>query len=655
MNWENQSMFTPMTLDKTIEQYNSTKQRLNTERGQQMTSQRFANMENNLSLSINSDDENIKKQGNLASRTWLVAQMISEEASKHWKDFSTMTDWEILDTYKKKNPQRAWIIDWFINSDQDPYELKKAMWWSNTPAVEVDKEPEKTFMDKAKTSVVWPFARAISALWEWIYWVGKWIANIPNRADEFNQRQVDRGYIDQVWPEWKNLDTNLYQKIKWFGRLAWTLWQVVWDVAWWGLMWIAEWLSTNQEKEAVKDAVADVAAAVINSEPWEKVQEMYNSLSDEQKQELWDWFSVLDWLSDIPLSIWWWAVAKQAIKQWAKWLETQVVKQWVKQLDNAIDTAETAAKNYQVNKAVKNLEKNTAEAEATAGRIVQWDIKAQKEAVNALKSVDTKDVKTYKDLWNKIDEKATEIAKKVDEELSKYNDKYSGTTSRVEEIADWVKEPIEYTPAQDVIDDLTKLYTKLWDKKWLAEMWYWEWKLNAEWLTLKELNDLAKKHWVEFRRKAFNEDWSWKYSDIWEKYETNRQSMKEYIRELLPDDTTKNLDIAYHELMDTNYYVNKMSEKVNALTQKIKKRNIIEKLWAKAGDIVNMLSWWWIKAFVTKFIPSNVWNKINNSLDMEAELPKLLSKLDDLNRKIDLAQTPQEVEEVAKIVEDTFK
>lgn len=640
MNWENQNMFTPTipTLDKTIEFYNSTKQRLNQEKSTQMTNQRMDNISNNLSTSINSTDENIKKQGNLASRTGLVAQMISEEAAKHWKDYSTMTDWEILNTYKSKNPDRASLIDSFINSEQDPYELKKRMWWTNTPAVE--SKPEESFMDKAKTSVVWPFARALWALWEWAYWAVEWLMNIPNRANEFSQWQVDRGYITQMWPEWENLDTTPYQKLKWFLNLVATPWKMVWDVVWWALMWAASWLSTNKEKEAVGNAVWDVIRWIINSEPWQKVQEMYNNLSEEQKQELWDWLGIADWITESLVR------GKTAKKP---------VQEWLKAVWDAVEWAKYIKKTNAVKNAVKNLEKNTAKAEATAWRIVQWDIDAQKEAVSALKRIDTKDIKTYKDLWGKIDEKAEEIAKKVDTELSKYNDKYSWTTTKVEEIADWVSEAIEYTPAKDAIEDLTQLYEKLWDKKWLAEMWYWQAKLDSEWLTLKELNDLAKKHWNEFRKKAYNKDWTLKFSDVWVKFETNRKNLKEYVRDLLPDDTTKNLDLAYHELMDTNLLVDNMAEKVNTLTQKLKQRWIFEKLWDTAGKVIDTLSWWWIKAFVSKFFPSYAGDTFNNALDMEKELPKLLSKLDDLNRKIDLAETPQEVKEIEKIVEDTFK
>lgn len=661
MNWENKSMFTPMTLDKTIEQYNATKQRLNTEKWNQMTSQRFANMENNLSVSINSNNEKIKKQGNIASRTWLVAQMISEEAAKHWKDYSTMTDWEILNTYKSKNPNRASVIDAFINSEQDPYELKKRMGWTSTPVVEVSNEPEKTFMDKAKKSIVWPFARALWALWEWAYWAFKWLANAPERFDEFNQWQIDRGYIDKVWTDWESLDTTLYQKIKFFPRLIATLWQVVWDVAWWAIMWAADWFTTNQEQAAVKDAVAEVASAVINSEPWQKVQEMYNSLSDEQKQELWDRFTILDWISDIPLSIVWGKAIKTAGKQWIKALDNAVVEQWVKQLDNVIEWVNTAAKNYQVNKAINNLDKNRAAAEEQVRDITQLasgtkDIKdinrLKKEWRSALSQVDTKWVKTYKDLGWRINNKQTEIAKQVDEVLSKDNTKYSWVWTKEVDLPDWKKTPNVIKPIETGLNDLEKLYTKIWDDEWIAIVNFWKNKLATEWLTKKEMNDISRMYGNEFSSKAFKEDWTLKFSDVWEWFANNRDNMKEYVRSLMPDDTTKQLDRTYHELADTKFLVNRMASKVESIQQKIRDKSLFQKIWWGLWDLIDILSWGSIKALLGKLI--KWWTEFMDAADLEKQLPKMLSKLDDLNRKIDLANTDEEVQEVAKII-NSFK
>lgn len=652
MNWDNkQTPFsTNYSLDSTIERYNAAKQKLTQEKSNSMTNQRFSNMESNLSMSINSNNDNIKQQSNLASRTWLVAQMIAEEAKRHWKDYSTMLDWEIVSTYKSKNPERANIIDSFINSDQDPYELKRIMWWSNTPAVQQEAEDDRSFIDKAKDSLAWPLVRGVAGLTQWILWAWKWLANIPNRMNEFDEYTEENvpAVYDENWKPHHAEWTTAYDKLKWGAKLVATVWDMIGDVSWGALEWVFKGTTTAEERQALQSQVVD---KIANTEVAQNVLNWYNWLGEEAK--FWVW--VAEWLSNIPLSAWGGKVAESAVKATAKKLNNEVINKWVKEVvDPAIEWIQTAAKTVKTRNAINNLEKNTAKAEATAWRIVQWDIKAQWEAVQALKEIDTEWVKTYSELWKRIGSKKEEVAKKVDNILAQDKTKYDGKTSKQVDLGEWRYQTIGETPAQDAIDDLKALYEKIWDKAELVKIEDAERRLNTEWLSKLELNNLAKQHGNEFRRKAFNEDWSPKYSDIWTKFETNRSNLKEYVRELVPDDATKDLDRLYHNLADTDYYVNKMTEKVNHLTQTIKERNLFEKIWAKAGDILNTVSWWSIKSFVTKFIPSNVGNKVNNSIDMEKELSKMLKRLDTYQKRIDMANT-DEAKEIIKEMKNELK
>ena len=45
----------------------------------------------------------------------------------------------------------------------------------------------------------------------------------------------------------------------------------------------------------------------------------------------------------------------------------------------------------------------------------------------------------------------------------------------------------------------------------------------------------------------------------------------------MPDDAVKNLDQQYSQLSNTRTWVEKMAEKVNTLTQKTKKKGLLEK------------------------------------------------------------------------------
>mgnify|MGYP003300977670 CR=1 FL=1 len=97
----------------------------------------------------------------------------------------------------------------------------------------------------------------------------------------------------------------------------------------------------------------------------------------------------------------------------------------------------------------------------------------------------------------------------------------------------------------------------------------------------------------------------------------------------------RNLDLEYSNLKAFEWLSDDMTEKVNTLTQKLKKQWIFEKIWRKVGDTINRVTGKSIKWLVEKFLPSNMWNKINNSIDIQNELSKNLSKLVDLNAAID--------------------
>lgn len=633
-----------------IQDYKDFKERTKKAKAVEMEHMAAADTNNLYAESLNATDPALKKEYDKTSRKNLLGEMILGYYQENWvHDWDNYQMVDVLDWYMNANPQRFDQLKEFVNSDQDPTEFWIEMGRISQGEAKKASNEKNTLMDKAKGGVFWPLARAVDWLAKGVYWVWKGIANIPNRMWEFEDWQQEEWYVDE---EGNNLDTSAYDKLKWWAKLISTVGDMFWDVVWGWFAGAIKGTSTAEER----NSALDIFKSIANSEPVEKVQEMYNSLWDAAKKEVSDWLGIADGLANIPLSMLGvWAV-KQVGTQWLKAVESETLKQATKQADELIGAGKTALKDFEAKNAAKNLTKNTNEAKDTAGRIIQWDIGSQSEAVNALKQVDTKGVKTYKDLSSKIGTRKTTIAKQVDEILGKETKTYNGTTSKKVDMPDGSYRTLWQTPIQDWIDDLKALYEKLGDQENLLKMKYWEDKLMWEGLTVKEMNDLAKLHWMEFRNKAFNKDWSPKFSDIGVKFEENRKNMKEYVRDLLPDDTTKNLDRAYHELVDTQYYVDKMAESVNKLTQKLKNKSLFEKIWWWIGGIVNSLTGGWIKSFVSKFLPSGAaGNAFNNALDMEKELPKLLNRLDDLNRKIDLAQTKKEAEEVVKIIEDTFQ
>lgn len=668
MNEQNQKLASVQTwnsLFNKLQDFNNWKESEN----QKKTAQLNNTMDNDNKMLyqtwLNATDATVKQQCDKACRTNQVAQMVSTYAQSQWKDVSGYEPLDLLNAYLNNNPDKFDAVKNFVNSDQNNIEFAVQMGWANYPTEEEvaqqnvpASQVDETFWDKAKTWAVWPLARAFWAVIGWVKWVGKWVMNIWNRADEFNQWQTDEWYIDE---EWNNQDKGLYDAVKWFWKLAWSFWDVVWDVVWWWIMWAAEWFTTNQEQAAVKNKVWQVIQWLVQSKPADEVKKMYDNLSEDQKTELMDWIKIIDWVSNLPLSALWVKWVKEAVKQWAKWLETNAIKQWVKTIDDVTWEVWDLYKWIERNIAIKNLDKNRAAAEEQVRDITQLasgtkDIKdinrLKKEWRSALSQVDTKWVKTYKDLGWRIGNKQTEIAKQVDEVLSKDNTKYSWVWTKEVDLPDWKKTPNVIKPIETGLNDLEKLYTKIWDDEWIAIVNFWKNKLATEWLTKKEMNDISRMYGNEFSSKAFKEDWTLKFSDVWEWFENNRDNMKEYVRSLMPDDTTKQLDRTYHELADTKFLVNRMASKVESIQQKIRDKSLFQKIWWGLWDLIDIVSWGSIKALLGKLI--KWWTESMDAADLEKQLPKMLSKLDDLNRKIDLANTDEEVQEVAKII-NSFK
>lgn len=184
----------------------------------------------------------------------------------------------------------------------------------------------------------------------------------------------------------------------------------------------------------------------------------------------------------------------------------------------------------------------------------------------------------------------------------------------------------------DVIDNLTELYTKWWDIDKQAKILNVKELYNKWALKLKDANDLLRVYSSEFGDKAFSKaNWDPLTSVSAQQYENIRKWAKELLRSQFADDWLKQLDQAYSKWVKTEEFINKMSDKVNALQQKIQERWFIENITRKLWRWVDLVTWWWVRWFLTSFLPSNIGNKVLNSLDLQDQLAK---NLDDFARAI---------------------
>lgn len=341
----------------------------------------------------------------------------------------------------------------------------------------------------------------------------------------------------------------------------------------------------------------------------------------------------------------WWAVKWQWFIKWAlnlakQWAVEATKFAWVS--DKRLPTKEELALWIGWNLLIWWLmnigkilpKKPPQDVKEIVWKVIQWKEKDIKPAIDTFSQIDTKWISTYKDLWSKVKEWNNKLMQSVDEILIKDNrnitpEMFTKTVKAWDQV-------ISKDYMSDVIDNLTELYTKWWDIDKQAKILNVKELYNKWLLKIKDGNDLLRVYSSEFGDKAFSKaSWDPLTSVSAQQYENIRKWAKELLRSQFTDDWLKLLDESYSKWVKTLELIDKMAEKVNALKQKIKPMSTIEWLANKTGKVLNAVTWWWLKGFVASLIPSNVGNKIMNSLDMEAALAKSLQKIAELSQKVD--------------------
>ena len=312
---------------------------------------------------------------------------------------------------------------------------------------------------------------------------------------------------------------------------------------------------------------------------------------------------------------------------------------WKEAIKNVGDKADDTAR------ITTKIADKTDDAKKVAGRIWQWDIDDQAKVVKWVKSMtdrmgkdSVKSIKTYDQLDDAIKSTEKQIINQEDDLLRKFPEKIKDWTTT--ETVKWLWDQVDDV-TRDYLDDwieLLKKYNKN-DPVAMRELEMLQNTKNTEWLTRLEAKELARKLWSKLSKKFYNSNDELRNSMSAESYEQIRRWIQNAVRDRLPDDTLRNLDIEYSNLKAFEWLTDDMTEKVNTLTQKLKDMWPIEKLWRKVWDAINRVTGKGIKWVVEKFLPSNMWNKINNSIDMEVELSKNLGKLVKLNDAIDVLNT----------------
>lgn len=200
-----------------------------------------------------------------------------------------------------------------------------------------------------------------------------------------------------------------------------------------------------------------------------------------------------------------------------------------------------------------------------------------------LQSLDTTNIKTYRDLATKIKDEIPKLADKVDAELS--TDKIKRPISTFTKTVGDTK--INYV--DEAIKNLSELYKNTSDAKGIAYIN----KVQAQakdGLTYLDINNISRKYGSEFGSKAFSKVTGDALTSVnAQKFENIRSGLKETARQGLHGEEAKALDAKLSDLYDTQKVIQKNVESVNKAAQKTPKQGIIPKAVGKivkTADIV---------------------------------------------------------------------
>lgn len=265
--------------------------------------------------------------------------------------------------------------------------------------------------------------------------------------------------------------------------------------------------------------------------------------------------------------------------------------------------------------------------ETLIGRITQGTKPEIFKAKKAMELIDTKGIKTYTNLKEVAKHKIGELSSKQDDILLN-----QGKIHKTRELV--VREGgTRQNFVTTALKQLKELYSKTFDNVNLSRVNQIENKLRTQGLTTQEVNNIAREYGVEFGRKAFSKTGEPLTTVNAVGFENVRKGVKATARRFLPNNASKALDDNITNLFTLQRTAEKMERAVQKLSNKVKQRNILERLGRLAGHAVDVATGGLPRSFLTSFLPSNIGNKVMNSLDLERELARNLSRIEKLAEK----------------------
>jgi len=300
-----------------------------------------------------------------------------------------------------------------------------------------------------------------------------------------------------------------------------------------------------------------------------------------------------------------------------------VVSRTIEQIKSGIDKITPTMPAMPDLSKAKDLIEPKKTPEQALGQISQGKVEDIKPVQNALESIDTSGVETFKDLQGRIKASIPEYARRVDAELLKDTGIYKLKDLAIKrQTAGGRIVSTDYVTK--ALTDLAELHRKIGDKVSEGNTKEILAKAKKEGLNRYEVNNISRQYGIEFGSKAFNKMGDPLTSVNAQAFENTRSGLKLVAREGLGGTEAKALDKKLSDLYDTQKLIDANVEAVNKLKQKINERGLIEKagyLLAKYGD---MLTGGSIRGFVGGLLPRGAGYKVMNALDVELALRKNL-------------------------------
>jgi len=262
-----------------------------------------------------------------------------------------------------------------------------------------------------------------------------------------------------------------------------------------------------------------------------------------------------------------------------------------------------------------------------ASTITQGKVEDIQKAKKALTSIDTKGIKTYKDLTSTLDKKIESLSRGLEDILDK-----NKTVKKLPELKLGIKvgsSKVSHNYVDDALNQMEDYYTKTGNVKMQSMVSQVKQKASTQGLTVSDINNIAKQHGLDLN--GFNANGELASGLKKQFAENTRVGLKETAKDIFKNPVYDATDKEISNLIHIRDLASDMVEKVNTLKQKVNDRKLVEggarSLWNAIDSILGGGPGGFLRAAL---VPRGGGLKTMNALDLENALQKNLKEIQGL-------------------------